>query len=357
MTHSQMAIEGGVTLQKIYRSKLRLNRIRGEFGVGGSGPGCTYEACKTDVSPISAPVVLISQIQRSGGTLLSQLFDGHPQIHAHPQELKIGYPKKYIWPRLDLNDKPWRWFELLFEDDVIEAARKGYRKDKKSEKRFPFEFSSSLQRKIFLECVSYSEPATMRDVFDAYFTSYFEAWLDNRNHSGARKWITAFTPRLAASDNNASYFFDVYPDGRMISIIRDPKNWFPSAHRHVTNKNKYTDIGRAMDQWVDNTRTIIRNKNKYGDRVCVVKFEDLVDRTTTVMKHLSAYLGIEFSEGLLSPTFNGYPITANTSFNNVENNGIIKSAATRHKTLARDEIRMIEQRTHETYQQVLDQLA
>ena len=39
---------------------------------------------------VREPLVLISQIPRSGGTLLSQLFDGHPECHAHPGELEIG---------------------------------------------------------------------------------------------------------------------------------------------------------------------------------------------------------------------------------------------------------------------------
>jgi hypothetical protein len=38
---------------------------------------------------------LISQIQPSGGTPLSQLADSHPELDAHPHELKIGYPNKY----------------------------------------------------------------------------------------------------------------------------------------------------------------------------------------------------------------------------------------------------------------------
>jgi hypothetical protein len=33
--------------------------------------------------------VLISQIQRTGGSLLNQPLDGHLELDAHPQELKI----------------------------------------------------------------------------------------------------------------------------------------------------------------------------------------------------------------------------------------------------------------------------
>ena len=50
--------------------------------------------------PVRAPLVLVSQIARSGGTFLSQLLDNHPDLWVHPQEFKIGYPKKWDWPDL-----------------------------------------------------------------------------------------------------------------------------------------------------------------------------------------------------------------------------------------------------------------
>jgi hypothetical protein len=36
---------------------------------------------------IDAPLFLVSQIPRSGGSMLAQLFDGHPQVYAHPAEI------------------------------------------------------------------------------------------------------------------------------------------------------------------------------------------------------------------------------------------------------------------------------
>src|SRR5262245_51494389 len=63
--------------------------------------------------PVTQPLVLISQIKRSGGTLLSQLFDGHPSCYAHPHELQIG-KSKYQWPKLDLSAHPREIFHYLF---------------------------------------------------------------------------------------------------------------------------------------------------------------------------------------------------------------------------------------------------
>ena len=47
------------------------------------------------VTRVTQPMILISQIQRSGGTLLSRLFDGHPRCFAHPMELSWGRPSKW----------------------------------------------------------------------------------------------------------------------------------------------------------------------------------------------------------------------------------------------------------------------
>src|SRR4029079_18763958 len=81
--------------------------------------------------PIREPLVLVSQIQRSGGTLLSQLFDGHPECHAHPSEIAIGHPRKWDWPTVDLG-RPETWFDTLYEPHVDLHMRDGYVKEKEA---------------------------------------------------------------------------------------------------------------------------------------------------------------------------------------------------------------------------------
>ena len=118
-----------------FKSRFRMWMFRKEFKESKLRPNALAHICLEHISPVTAPLALISQIQRSGGSLLSQLFDGHPEIHAHPHELMIGYPKKHVWPRIDLNDRPERWFGILFEEIVIEQTREGYKKGKKNNDR------------------------------------------------------------------------------------------------------------------------------------------------------------------------------------------------------------------------------
>jgi len=309
-----------------------------------------YQACVEHTRPVTAPLALISQVQRSGGTLLSQLFDGHPELHAHPHELKIGYPTKYTWPKIDLSDNPDRWLETFFEYSVLSHFKKGYKKEKKRDDAFLFLFLPSVQREIFLSYVGSIDSLTLRDVFDGYMTSYFGAWLNNQNTYGQKRFISAFTARLAMTEDNMESFFAIYPDGRLISIIRDPKNWYPSAIRHRPRICR--GIRDGMDLWKKSAQAMLRNKDKYGDRVCILTFEDLISKTESVMRYLAEFLEIKFKDILLEPTFNKYPIRANTSFE-AEKNGIISTTLQRYKTLAQEELEFIESTSKELYGQVL----
>jgi len=361
-THSQLALgdntiasifskDGSIRLKSYLKNRSRIRKVNKKLKESRLHLNDTYQTYLEHVQPITAPLALISQIQRSGGSMLSQLFDGHPQVHAHPHELKFGYPKKHIWPPIDLGRRPKRWFEILFEDNVVDHLRHGYKKMEKYEETFLFIFLPSLQKKIFLNYLHSIETVAIRDVFDAYMTSYFGAWVNNQNQRGVKKYITAFTPRLAMMDTNMASFFNIYPEGRLISVVRDPRNWFPSATRHQLDK--YGDIKKALEQWVDSARSMVRNKQKYGDRVCVITFEDLVKRTEAVMRYLAEFLNLNFNDLLLTPTFNKLPIKPNTSFK-LEKPGIMTSALERYKTLSREELAVIEKTTGEVYQEVLE---
>jgi hypothetical protein len=352
ITASMLSGYGSISPQKYIKCRSRIKRIETECNEPGVNQAGNGQFDTNNITKVQVPLVLISQIQRSGGSLLSQLFDGHPQIHAHPHELKIGYPKKYYWPKIDLADSPERWFFLLFEDIVIEHAREGFKKGIKADRTHPFHFVPFLQKKIFLHYVNSVRPLNLRDVFDGYMTSYFNAWLNNFNLNGNhKKYVTAFTPRMAMLQDNMDKFCEIYPDGKLISIVRDPKNWFPSASLH--RQKDYGDISKALDQWIDSVNATIRNKEALDESVFIIRFEDLIAKTEPVMQYLSNCLDIEFDDILLQPTFNGSPISANTSFD-LEKSKIIESTLYRYKTLGSEQLKMIDSMTSDLFQTILE---
>jgi hypothetical protein len=80
------------------------------------------------VTPKHLPMVLISQAQRSGGSLLSQLFDGHPALAAYPQELRFGFEYDDVWPPLDPALGVTKNFRMLFDLKFARLMRGGYMK-------------------------------------------------------------------------------------------------------------------------------------------------------------------------------------------------------------------------------------
>jgi sulfotransferase family protein len=260
---------------------------------------------------VEEPLVLCSQIQRSGGTLLSQLFDGHSECHAHPHEIKIGWPREANWPPLDL-DRPGEWFERLFEKKALTHFVEGYQKrGAKVEGKtypsydvFPFIFLPRLQKAIFDE--SAAEAKSERDVLNAYFTSYFNAWLDNQNlYTGPKKIVTGFTPRLAMDPENRDRFFAAYPDGTLISIVREPQSWYRSAVKY--SLRRFPDVETALALWRESTEAAL------DERVFLVTYERMVGQTEEVMARVAERIGISMSPTLLEPTFNGRPIRANSA--------------------------------------------
>jgi len=277
---------------------------------------------------VDQPLVLISQIQRSGGTLLLQLLDGHPECHVDPYELKLGHPKKEHWPPIDLA-QPETWFETLYFRGTAERLRRTERTKKPDSGRsvFPFVLLPRLQHAIFEACVAARPPARERDVFDAYFTSYFNAWVDNENlYAEPKRRVVGFTPRMAMDPANLERFFEVYPDGRLLTIVRDPHAWWASAAKHMPEH--YGDVDEALALWNRSADASFDALRRYGqERVVLLTYEELVLETAATMRTVAERIAITPSATLSTPTFNGRPVRANSS-DPVDREGILPERAT-----------------------------
>jgi hypothetical protein len=301
---------------------------------------------------LRAPLVIISQVHRSGGTLLSQLFDGHPELAAHPHEMKLGSPNGEHWPVLDPSAGPERSFRLLYEPHIAGLMRRGFTKGEQDPDRRSFYLMPRVQYRLFKSLHEAAPPSTPRDLADLFMTSFFNAWLNYEGSLSGKRWVTAFAPRFAHHEASATGFFETYPDGRLIQIVRDPKSWYPSAKNH--GKDGIGDIApeAIVEMWRVSANSILRNRALYGDRVIVLRFEDLVGQTEPTMRRLAAQLGIAFDPVLLQPTFNGQMMRANSSFP-VGQAGVIAGPLQREANLSESERALIDRLCGPLYTSVL----
>jgi hypothetical protein len=300
---------------------------------------------------VDQPLVLISQVQRSGGTLINTLLDGHPELHAHPHELQIGYPTKADWPVLNLDAGSDAWLETLSENPLSQLFAGGYRKKPDADvidgfPTLPFTVVPTFLEHLFRLLCADMPPLTQRHVIDRYMTAFFNAWLDNQGlRDEPKRWVTAFAPRAGWAESGARFFAD-YPDGRVVSCLRDPRAWYASASRF---SGRYGEFEEAMAVWERGAREIAAAKRERPEQVFVVTYETVVGNTERAMRALSRWLGIAWQPSLLVPTFNRLPTVPNSSYE-LLSPGIHEELLDRwREVLHRDLVAAIERQTLTLY--------
>lgn len=281
-------------------------------------------------------------------------------IHAHPGELKIGvlHPKKYHWPKLNLAASPQEWFDQLKSNKVLRYVHEGYYKSSKSKTdRLPFVYSQELQEAIFLRQIANQPVKTQRDVLNSYLTSYFNAWIDYqglyRDPASVKYW-SALAPRLTFKKEHCAGLFEDYPEGFLISIIRNPRSWFASARRHEAQA--YGDVKVSTDLWIESTMAALRNLNDYPGHVLLLHFDDIIQNTEVTMRKVCAAAGLTYEPSLVSPSFNGLPLRPNTSFPGQEAKAgtIIKDTVHRSSDLTEEESAYIDEKTGDLFTKAME---
>lgn len=274
---------------------------------------------------VRSPLVLISQIARSGGTFLNQLFDHHPQVWTHPPELKIGHPKKWNWPDLTDIRQPDKAFAILRERSFTRPATVGaYYNSRKTP--LPMVLDKDRQWRVFKDLASRYPADGTRGWLDIYFTAFFESWLDHQRRYISPKFIVAFASYLALSADGMRHFHAAYPDGWLVSVIREPSAWYASIKAASTNKrwkryDNYPEgirpnagFADAEASYLTNIQAIYRNAALFGERFILIDYNELVSNREQVMRYLAERLSLDWSPDLGRQTFNGIPATPNTSF-------------------------------------------
>ena len=205
------------------------------------------------------------------------------------------------WASIDAS-KGW-YFNWFLIQEGNKHLGKGYAKGKNVTERLSYFHPYFVTRELFRYFWKTHPPCTHRDIFNIYFSAYFGSWLNYTGRTEERKYIVGFVPQLMNTSKKVDRFFELYPDGKYIGIIKDPLLWLESAKRH----EKYNDVSteNLLREWRRSVKSIIQAKKKYAERTIMISFEDLIVRTDLLMNRVAERLEIEPHSILSTPTFNG----------------------------------------------------
>jgi len=294
-------------------------------------------------------LIVINSLDRSGGSLVARLFDGHAQLLVYPLD-KWFSPNKQIWPTLD------RILEEKDFDELVRAiacaenfktlAELGtLKKDLYQKVQFSFDYQSFLKR--LRNMLDSNQIWSCRNVFNAEEEAFFRTWLgDSAVDEKNVNYIVDHCAYLCFSP--AQHFFDVYPDGYLIQTVRDPRGYYSSMKRLFdvqSDNDNYLEI--YINNWVTTTVNAVRNQLQYPNRYIVICYEDLVRDPLSEMKRLCDIIGISYDPILAQPTINAQAWMGNSSYGSSGGAVQQKSIDAWKKNLTAHEIEYIEHATYD----------
>ena len=241
-------------------------------------------------------IVLVASMRRSGGTLLANLFDGHPDCSVLPFEDWHTRRKARFFPHHNL------LFPLLPPSAKLYVC--GFRNAsfrRKLEQWQPGGDLVGYEREL-LACGARATSVSRfyLDSCELYFRFFHGCALRAKlvNHCADLCTLAPWQLRR---------IFGAY---RMILPVRDPRAVFCSMIHLKTGRFSERSLPSFCANWEKSvTRYCLGDAS-----VLSFRYEDLLAEPKATMESVSQGLGIPFSEILLRPTRQGREVGANSSF-------------------------------------------
>jgi hypothetical protein len=249
-------------------------------------------------------VMMVSAMYENGGNTTHRLFDGHPQLHVYPFESQLGttavsdylssfVPFRYRYPEFVMHGSPVDDYEAFYDEELKTLLRAPGRSKFASA---GIEMDEAERKDAFVEFLE-GWPRTRANLVRAFFASTFAAWR-NLAVSGREIGYLGYSPVIAL---DADKLLADFADGHVIHVVRNP--W--SAYADTKKRPFPISLDRYAWTWNHCQHTSLVFRDRYPDRFHIVRYEDVVADTSGTLGRLAAELGLEWSETLTYPSFNG----------------------------------------------------
>ena len=218
-----------------------------------------------DFRAVAAPFFIVG-FQRSGTTMLRMMLNAHPDV-------AIPHNSGELWPSYwKKDDGGARDAERLTQDLLADARIRAWKVQLDPE-----------------DLLADSRPVTLADVMRRFHEAYAVA-------QGKRAWGDKNTGSLVELDRLNRMF----PDCRIIHLVRDGRDCALS-HGSAEYVYGYENVLRTATEW----REQVTLCHKMGamlpqNRFLEVRYEDLLGDPEGWLRRISGFLGIEYSERMLS---------------------------------------------------------
>lgn len=219
------------------------------------------------------PIFFILGRPRSGTTLLTTLFNAHPNVRIAP-EFPILLPLYQRFRRVkDWDEKAIRSFaDHLFKKYV---------------------FNNRTLDNYHLDQEAYTN-----DLLELQHKGTVQDFLKTINYHAFSVYDKGKTLRIGDKNPLYSIFakrlLRIFPEAKFICIIRDYRDNFVSIRKLSELKMEAPVLSLQVYRWKYALREFVRCNKKYPERFRIIRYEDLVTDQERVVRELFGFIGIPY---------------------------------------------------------------
>ncbi len=254
-------------------------------------------------------VIFVGGVSRSGTSLFSQLFDGHPQVMAFSDEVQFlklapklkrwrNDPEQYLWHILG---RPYDWDEmkkLPLETKIDPEVNLKFYGPWEAIRRSSGDLPGDQSR--IYEMIE--NGATAKELFLTLAEIYARCVADHETPD----IILEKTP---GNEFQFRRYRAYFPKTRFVHLVRDPFDNLRSRVARqgniVADKINWPGLVNMSFEWKRSLLCGLKNFQLAPKEYRMVRYEDLIADPETVLTELCEFLQIEYHDCLLRQTRNG----------------------------------------------------
>lgn len=250
--------------------------------------------------------VMISAGFEHGGNVTHRHLDGHPDLLVYPFESQLGN-RAFTDYLGSLERVQYRYPEIpeglsaaeLYEQFMDEELKTFLRKRNGSKFRdVDLDMDEKDRKAAFVELLGEKEFYRRKEAVEAFFKSTFVAWKNYYTKPSDDKFYVGYSPAIGI---DAQRMIKDFPNIKIIHIVRNPF----SAYRDTKRRPFPQDLSKYLITWNIYHSTVEMFAKMYPDNVKIFRYEDEVADKETFMKNVADFIGVEYSDTMLYPSWNG----------------------------------------------------
>lgn len=252
---------------------------------------------------------MISAMYENGGNTTQRLLDGHPELFVYPFESQPGtkyvndfltsmFPVKYRWPIFPNSATVEEIYRLIIDEEFKIRTRTPYvSKFRDAE----FNATDEDRLRIFTQLLKGKE-LTRPNIMEAFFVATHKAWKNNKI-SGKEKIYVGYSPIIGV--DGKKIIEDYKGNGYVLHVVRNPFSAFAETKKRPVPLS----LEHYITAWNMCQYTAKINAANYPDNFFIVRYEDIVANPKKTLGKICKKLGLEVSETLSYPSWNGEKLT------------------------------------------------